>query len=169
MAGEVPARHPRRPTLLAWCLGTYHTATLTAAGVAGLHLSGAVGDLLGGLNTVVGFAAFLYLWAVTLWTTTQVLGEVELFGAEGLSTRALLVAGAKWGAVNGLVFLFGVILTLVFALPGEVLNLFLFFCLAGVFALAIGAVIGVVFALVDAGLLALARWAVPAGDPAAAE
>ncbi|WP_435364924.1 hypothetical protein [Haloarchaeobius sp. DYHT-AS-18] len=158
-----------QPTLLAWCLGTYHTATLTAAGVTGLHLSGAVGDLLGGLNTVVGFAAFLYLWAVTLWTTTRVLGAVELFGPDRSSARAVVAAGAKWGAVTGILFFLGVLLTLAFAFLGEVLVLLLFAGIGGAFALAIGAVVGLAFSLLDVALLALSRWLVPTGAPAAAE
>ncbi|MCT9094421.1 hypothetical protein [Haloarchaeobius sp. HME9146] len=158
-----------QPTLLAWCLGTYHTATLTAAGVASLHLSGALGDPLGGLNTVVGFAAFLYLWAVTLWTTTRVLGAVELFGPDRSSTRAVVAAGAKWGAVTGLLFFLGVLLTLAFAFLGEMLVLLLFFGIGGAFALAIGTVVGLAFSLLDVGLLALSRWLVPPGAPTAAE
>ncbi|WP_267640865.1 hypothetical protein [Haloarchaeobius amylolyticus] len=158
-----------QPTLPAWCLGTFHTAALTAAGVTGLHLSGAVGDLLGGLNTFVGFAAFGYLWAVTLWTTTRVCREVDLFGPDRPATTSLLAAGAKWGAVNGLVFLLGILLAVSVTFLGEALALLLFFGIGGAFALAIGAVIGVGFALLDAGMLVLARWAVPAGEAPAPE
>jgi hypothetical protein len=50
--------------LFAWALSTFHTARLVAVLVLLVHLSGGLGDLLSGLNTLLGLVLFALLWAV---------------------------------------------------------------------------------------------------------
>ncbi|WP_435359553.1 hypothetical protein [Haloarchaeobius sp. DFWS5] len=155
-----------RPTLLSWCFGTFHAVTLTVVGVLSLHLGGSVGDLLQGLSTAVGFAAFLFLWGLSMWTATAVLQRVTLFGPTRSTKSAILTASAVWGGVTGASFLAGVVLTIAVNSAGALPTLGLLLILAFVFALAflVGALVGIVFGLLDLGLLALARWLVPAAE-----
>ena len=91
------------PPLLVWTLAAFHTATLVALAVAALHLAGRLGALLAGLDTAVGAAAYLYLWAVTWWTNRRWLAASGPALATGAADpRAVAVGAARWGAVAGL-------------------------------------------------------------------
>ena len=56
--------------LRAWGLATFHTVSFVAVVVVGLHGRGSLAAALGRLDTALGVASFLGLWALT-WTATR--------------------------------------------------------------------------------------------------
>jgi hypothetical protein len=79
--------------LLVWCLAAYHTGLFVLVPLTLLHWAGALGDLLGGLSTVVGLVLYLALWATTWWTNRRLLATTPLRRAE---RRAVLTGSVKW-------------------------------------------------------------------------
>ncbi len=151
-------------TSLAWVLGTFHTA---AVGLALLFLAypgGGLGQALAGLSTLTGLALFVALWAITVFATSRATRGLDLFGGAtaGYHHRAL-----RWGALNGMFFLWSLAALLalqqLLTAPGtlQVQSLLLGAgFVAGVgslFALTIGAVVGLALASIDLAGLALAR------------
>jgi hypothetical protein len=147
--------------LLAWTFATFHTAALVVAGVTGLHLTGTLGGALAGLDTAVGLVAYGALW-VTVWATNR---RVLATATPGEDPRALLVAGAGWGAVTGVVFLLELVALLVgpravpATIPGllDVAELLVVLGFVGAVAALLGSVVGAALALVDAGAARAAR------------
>ena len=84
--------------LLVWCLAAYHTGLFVLVPVTLVHWVGALGDLLGGLSTLVGLVLYLALWATTWWTNRRLLATTPLGRAE---RRAVLTGSVKWGGVTG--------------------------------------------------------------------
>lgn len=159
------------PRLLVWSLGTFH-AILFELGLAMLlYLDGSLGRRLGEYKVLVGIGVFAVLWACTLWCTRRavrgVLAILPSYTADvPIPVRRILRQGVLWGGLNGVVFLFVVLVLL------DLIQLFflylnynlgsisflIFMLVAGttmgsVGAFALGAVLGLVIALVDLGLL----------------
>lgn len=157
----LPADDP--DPLLGWCLAAYHTALFTLVPVVGLHWTGALGDLLGGLSTTVGLALYLLLWATTWWTNRRLLATTPF---ERSAWREILTGGAKWGGVTGSCFLLELVVVAVaqvavdggFGVPdvASVLPLLLFLALGVAIAFVVGAVVGVVQAALDLVALGVA-------------
>jgi len=151
-------------TAMAWILGTFHTA---AVGLALLFLAypgGGLGVTLASLSTVTGLAIFIALWAITVFATSRAIRGLDLAAgvSAGYHRRAL-----RWGALNGAVFLwsFAALLALqqLVTAPGT-LSWQSFLLGAGfvggigsLFALTIGAAIGLMLASIDLAGLAIAR------------
>lgn len=158
--------HPQ----LAWSLASFHTALLVTLLLAGLYATGAVGELLGGLDTVVGLGIYGYLWALTWWTNRRWLEDVGLALAELPSEPRVVVGAAlRWGAVAGLLFLVGPLVVLVglFVVDGG-FGALPFVVLTGLvgalLAAAVGALVGGVFATLDLALLRVSTALVPAAS-----
>lgn len=166
--------------LLTWSLATFHTAFFVVALVTALYWLGPLGELLGSLNTLIGYALFGILWLSTWWTTRRTLRRVArlyqapsfsemILGSEAppLFTVDFFSQAVWWGGVNGAVFflfiLGGLLLDLLARLlanPGEGVGLLylVFLGLIGfVVAGIVGAVVGFVLAVIDALLLSGVR------------
>jgi len=148
-----------RPSLFSWAAGSFHAALLVAVLVAVLHLSGAAGDLLGGVGTLPGAVVYCYLWALSAWTTDRALAASGVTPAAGVpDRRGALRAAAAWGGVTGVLFfaaLFAVAAGLLVAAAGVEAIGFLLVAgvIAAMLAAAVGAVVGVALALLDVALL----------------
>lgn len=158
-------------SLLAWSLASFHTALLVTLLLAGLYATGAAGELLAGLDTVVGLGLYAYLWAVTWWTNRRWLEAVGLAPAELPSEPRMVVGVAlRWGAVAGLLFLVGplVVLAGLFVVDGG-LGILPFVVLAGLvgtlLAAAVGAFVGGMLATLDLALVRGSTALVPATNP----
>jgi hypothetical protein len=153
-----------------WSLATFHTASFVAAVVIGVHVKGSLGGALGLLNTSVGVAAFLALWAIT-WCATR----KGLYGMdpriEDASLPTIVASTTVAGGWNG-VGIFALILSLsvVSILAGNragglalIPALFFVVVIGSLLAFTIGAVVGFAYGVLDALLLragaALFRWA----------
>lgn len=170
----------RQETLLTWSLATFHTGFFLLALVLILFGFGSLGDLLGSLNTLLGFVFFGVLWLSTWWTTRRTLTRIArlhqadsfselLWGAEKppLFSANFFSQAVWWGAVNGAIFftfILGLLLVdalaRVFANPGEGVGLMQFAIieLIGiVIAGAVGALAAFILAVIDALLLSSAR------------
>lgn len=156
------------PPLQVWALAAFHTALLVALAVVGLYAAGVAGDALAGLDTAVGVAAYLYLWAVTWLTHRSMLNALAgdlLTG--GVEVDDLLVAAVKWGAVVGeFVFLPVLLLGVVVFVGAGGLEALSFLAVGGVIgallAAGVGGVIGVVFTGLDLALIRAVRaWLPP--------
>jgi hypothetical protein len=151
-------------TAIAWVLGTFHTA---AVGLALLFLAypgGGLGVTLASLNTVTGLGIFIALWTITVLATSRAIRGLDLTSgaSTGYHRRAL-----RWGALNGMLFLwsFAALLALqqLVIAPGTLswqsllLGAGFVGGLGSLFALTIGAVVGLVLASIDLAGLAVAR------------
>ena len=149
---------------MGWILGTFHSA---AVGLALLFLAypgGGLGATLANLSTMTGLALFIALWSITVFATSCAIRGLDLAAGAiaGYHRRAL-----RWGALNGVLFLwsFAALLALqqLVTAPGTLswqsllLGAGFVGGLGSLFALAIGALVGVVLASVDLAGLALAR------------
>jgi hypothetical protein len=157
-------------TLTAWALATVDVTLFVSLAVLVAHASGALGDLLGGLNTVLGIALFAYLWLLVGLAVRWVLAGASL-GETRLRTLAL--RGVAAGAVSGVTFLLGVVLVVVvprvFTTTLEPLSAALITLFGVVLAAPVGALLGLAFGLLDVGFFRLAGYAVPArGESATA-
>lgn len=162
---------PRADPLVVWALASFHTAGLTALLVVGLYLAGPLGDLLAGLDTLVGLGLYLALWVGTWWTTRRTLRAVADAGTDA-SAFVAVGAGAKWAGVNGALF-FWVLLAGFAALnvpreSGALFEALPFLLVAGVvgsvLATGVGGIVGVLFAVLDLALVRAARRLVPPDD-----
>jgi hypothetical protein len=160
--------------LRAWSLGSFHTAGFVLAVVLGVHLSGSLAGRLARLNTPMGIAAFLGLWAVTWRITKAALLKMDPpieDAGSGDIVASMIVAGG-W---NGVAIFAAIVLTnAAFAFArssgagtGAGLALlpilFLTAVLGSVLAFTIGGIVGFVCGAADAALVragaALDRWA----------
>lgn len=168
---EGPGAPTGPPSLSTWATGSFHAALLVAALVAALHLSGAAGDVLAGVGTLPGAAAYGYLWGVTVWTTGRALdaGEVTPNG-DAAAPRGVIRAAVVWGAATGGLFfatLLAVAAVALLVTSGleALATVAIVGVVGGVLSVLLGAVAGVVFALVDLALVRLVDPVVPATPP----
>jgi hypothetical protein len=155
------------PPLRAWSLATFHTVSFVAALVAGVHVRGSLAAALGRLDTTLGVASFLGLWALT-WTATRAgLRALEFDDDRGPASMVMRLTIA--GGWNGIGIFAALIVVFLFNLASRgtpaltfVPLLFLGVSIGGSLAFTIGAVVGFVYGLVDAALLrgaaGLFRW-----------
>lgn len=148
-----------RGGLVEWSLATFHASAFVLLIVFFLYSRDALGPALAGLNTLVGLALFLALWATTYLTTCRALEGIDLLRDDhrGLFARRAF----RWGAANGMAFLavLGLVLiaSAVFATPSVLLTALFIAPFALVASAVVGAVVGVIFSAIDLALLALAR------------
>lgn len=152
-------------TLTAWALATVDVTLFVLLAVLAAHASGALGDVLGGLNTVLGVVLFAYLWVLVSLAVRWVLAAATL-GETRLRTLAL--RGLAAGAATGVAFLLGVVLVAVVprvaTSPLEPLSAALITLFGVVVAAPVGALLGLGFGLLDVALYRLAGYAVPTAD-----
>jgi hypothetical protein len=158
----------RVPPLRAWSLATFHTVSFVAVVVVGLHRRGSLAAALGRLDTALGVASFLGLWALT-WTATRgglraLESDADDHGQASIVMRLTIAGG--WNGIG----IFGALMVLaLFNLatrgPAAFSVVPVFFAGLAVgtsLAFTIGAVVGFAYGLVDAALLsgvaALFRW-----------
>lgn len=145
--------------LVGWGLAAFHAATLVVLLVILLFLWAPVGELLAGLQTVVGLALYLVLWATTWWTNHHWLRDTRLTMDESATnSSSFLRTSFRWGGVTGSVFF--VALVILAVAPQTVpTSLFpLVIVLIGVIvAFAIGGILGCIFGFADLALLRIAR------------
>lgn len=156
---DTEAEHDEPDQLIAWSLGAFHAATLVAVLVVLGHTAGALGNLLGGLNTVVGLALYLLLWGLSWSATRRVLARVPPATIKTGGAGAAVAWGALGGAGAGMAFLVGVVLVAIIPtlLGGiEPLSVVLILLIGGTVAAVVGAIVGGLFALVDVALFRLA-------------
>lgn len=148
-----------------WVLGTFHTAALGIALVLLAYPGGGLGGLLAGLDTLTGVALFVALWLVTLFATGGAIRGLDLLAPAG--ARGLLRRAFRWGAANGVLFLWAaaalLALSQLIRLPGTLdlrtvaLGAGFVLGLGTLVAVAIGAITGVLLAILDLAALAVAR------------
>ncbi len=151
-------------SMTSWILGTFHTAVVGLTLLFLAYPGGSLGTTLGSLNTITGLALFVALWAITVFSTSRAIKGFDLASGAtaGYHRRAI-----RWGALNGMLFLWSLagllalqqLITAPGTLPVQSLLLGAGF-VAGVgslFALTIGAVVGLALASIDLAGLALAR------------
>ncbi|WP_136600674.1 hypothetical protein [Salinigranum halophilum] len=133
--------------LSAWALATFHAATLLLVPLTLAHVVApdALGDLLAGLDTLVGLALFLVLWGATWWTNRRYLAACAFADA-----GRTLAVGARWGAVTGLPLLGCVVVAAFVATNPTFAALVL--VAGGLVAPLVGAVVGALFAAFDVAL-----------------
>lgn len=167
MADQEP-ENPSTPPLLVWALAAFHAALLVAVAVAGLYAAGVAGDALAGLDTAVGAAAYLYLWAVTWWTNRSMLHGLEIDLLTGEPWMGDLGSmAAKWGAIAGVsVFLPVLLLGVVVLVGAGGLEALPFLAVGGaigaLLAAGLGVLVGVAFAAIDLTLIRAVRAWLPA-------
>jgi hypothetical protein len=157
---------PRGTTLIAFALGVLHTVTLLVALGWLAYRGGGLGNALAGIGTAVGLAIFVGLWGV--------IGVFTLRAVRGLDFASVTPGrvferGAIWGGFNGMAFAAPLLL---FILVAGVVNatregpaavattaaVLVFYVGAGTaVSFALGAIVGVIFGLLDNALLAVSR------------
>jgi hypothetical protein len=155
--------------VIGWVLGTFHTAVVGLALVLLSYPGGGLGTLLASLDTPTGIALFVALWTITVFATGRALRGLDPLApvaAGPLFRRAL-----RWGALNGVLFLWAaatlLALSQLIRQPGTLdprtLALGAGFVLGPVslFALGIGAAVGLALTALDLAALALARRLAP--------
>ena len=155
--------------LRVWSLATFHAISFVAAVAAAGHLSGGLRASLARLETALGVAAFLGLWALT-WAATRA-GLVALGSdRDDDSMAALVMRLTVAGGWNGIA-LFGVlVLIALFNIASHgtatlylVPVLLLVLVIGSALAFTIGGIVGFAYGLIDAVVLrggaALFRWA----------
>ena len=179
MPSTQPSNHHSRPDVGAWGLATFHAVTTVVALLVAIYTQGNLGQLLGGLNTFLGFYLFGALWLTSWLCTARAVRNVLRAAGVAAPPGAVLVRtigeGVLWGGVNGVLFLLSLfalsLVSLVQSWPVVTTNLpevaaalraslagfGLFLVIGVVFAYFLGAAIGLIFALIDLALLRLAR------------
>ena len=153
----------RSLTLTAWTLATFDISLFVLSVVIVGHVSGALGDLLAGLNTVVGAVIFLYLWALFTLAARWVLGEAPL--AES-SISSLFLRSIAAGGVAGVVFLLSIVLIAV--IPSAVsrsiqpVSVVLIALIGAAVAAVLGSVVGLVAGLFNMAVYRVAGHVLPA-------
>jgi hypothetical protein len=145
-------------------LATFHAASFLVAIMMFVHLRGFLPAALERLGTATGFAAFGLFWTTTWFATRTGLRNVRLDDAISESFVASAVVAAGWNGLYVFIALFAGVLFLVIREPGApVLAVLLIGCIGSLVAFVIGGLAGLLYGLVDAGLLgisaALFRWA----------
>ncbi len=163
MAEESP--HDR---LLEWSLGSFHTCFFVLTLVILLYTRGVLGELLGSLNTLIGFALFAALWCTTLWCTRRALRAIALRQGRTAPILSdpldLWTASILWGGVNGALFFLILILFILIpslASPASLLGLPVYLLIGVSLAAVVGGAAGLSLALLDSLLLAFARALLP--------
>ena len=151
-------------SLTGWILGTFHTATVGLVLLLLAYPGGGLGVTLANLSTMAGLALFVALWTITVFATSRATRGLDLLGGatSGYHRRAI-----RWGALNGMLFLWAFaallalqqLITAPGTLPWQSLLLGAGFVLGigTLFALTIGAVVGLILASIDLAALALSR------------
>jgi hypothetical protein len=153
---------------LVLALGTFHTIALVIALVWLAYRGSGLGSTLASLNTLVGLALFIALWAIALFTTRRALAGIDFLSDDPYEMGTFFWRALRWGAVTGMLFLLvlgvvGLVGSLVAASRGPFqLTGLLFFALfygsiGAVVSAAIGGVIGVTLGAVDIAALRIAR------------
>jgi len=144
-------------------VATFDVVAVGLLAVLAGHVGGALGDLLGGVGTVPGLAAFGYLWALTLLAVRWVLAEGGLARDGDRSLGGLLTRGTAGGASVGTAFVAG--LGLAVGLVGlgtgaDLTSVVLIALFGAVGGALVGAVVGFALGVVDVGLARAADAAV---------
>ena len=126
-----------------------------------VHLSGALGDLLGGLDTALGLGLYVLLWGLVWWATGKAFARVD--PASG-APRERGRAGFRYGALTGAGFVL-VLAVLAFvavlAGGGALVPVLIVGTVGSLLALLVGGAIGILFALLDAPLVRAGERLVP--------
>jgi hypothetical protein len=160
-------RQPRSDNLLVWSLATFHTGLFVLIPVVLLYLNGALGNLLRDLSTMFGVTVFGALWLTNWWCTRRAARGIDWTALlRPVFDPRLLARGIVWGGINGILLLLALlIIALALLAPGAIANQGLEavsnFVAFGVFVLLlglpiafiIGAIMGLVFAVIDGILL----------------
>jgi hypothetical protein len=142
------------PPLLVWTLSTANTVLFVLALVVPSYASGGLSDVLPNLSTALGVGIFLSLWVVVWATTRWLLGRVD---PEEDSLARLALWGGVSGALDGIVFLLGIVLGL--GLPTalvtslQLLSIVLVAAIGTPIAAVVGAVVGLTGLVVDLAVL----------------
>jgi hypothetical protein len=168
-ADEAMPRHDSH-AVVALGLGVLHTVAFLLTLGWLVYRTGGLGEALAGIGTLLGLGLFAVLWGV--------IGAFTLYAVRPLdfatvTRQRILERGAIFGGWNGVAFFAPLIL---FALvagtvngaregPGSLvrtLGTLLFFgAIGGVVAWAFGAIVGILFALLDDALLSLSSLLAP--------
>ena len=159
--------------LLEWGLGTFHASFFILALLVFLFARRALGELLGSLNTLAGFALFGVLWYTTLFSTRRAMRALrqkqgdawDVFG-HSVDAWELVFLGAFWGGVNGVLFFLALLLFAVFFLilpeaggsPDALVALPFYGLLGSGVAAILGGIAGFLLAMIDVLLLVISRF-----------
>lgn len=141
---EQAARDP----LAAWALGTFHATLFLVTLVLLAHRAGAVGGIVGSLDTLRGLLLFVALWAASWWSARGALQDAAKKGARLSHTFF-------WGGVTGVLFLWALLLVVVLPLaapdrsPSVLVGVALFVVIASAVAFLVGGVVGLAFQGLD--------------------
>lgn len=146
-----------RSPLLAWTFASFHVALLVAVAIWLVHLGNGLGDLLSGLDTLLGLGLYGVLWVVVWRATDRALAAAPPATS---SAGTLLRSGAAYGAATGVAVLFLLLVPVGLSLllrGGELVSVVLIGGIGALVASAVGALLGAAFALLDAGLVRAGR------------
>lgn len=148
--------------LLAWAGATVAASVVVLAGVLAAHAADALAGVLQSLSTLLGVAAFLYLWAATY---VAVRWAVSAMDVRSVSARGAAVHAVAAGALVGMAAVLGAILAAGFPLilvePEEIPAILLFVAIGLPIGAVGGAVVGLAVGLVAVGCDRLARAVAP--------
>ena len=149
-------------------VATFNVVGFGLLGVLVGHASGALADVLPGIGTLAGIAAFGYLWALGLVSTRWAFAAGGLRRSREGELARLLARGTAGGALIGAGFVAGVVIAVTLAdlLSGTLAVVPSGFALVigGAAGGIVGAAVGFGFALVDVGLYRLSWVLVPDGE-----
>jgi hypothetical protein len=148
--------------LRAWSVATFHTVSFIVVAVAFTHASDSLKEAIGRLDTKTGVAFFAAFWTLTTFVTRA--GLRKLAPIEAASTSSIVFQTTIAGGWNGVgVFALLVVVNVVsgFVSRGVAAMSFLpvqFFAavIGSLLAFTIGAVVGMVYGLIDAALIGCA-------------
>lgn len=146
--------------LLVWTLASFHAAGLTLGFVLPAYVSGGLSDALPEVGTVPGILGYGYLWGLSYLATRWVLVEEVLDATLAGALSPALLRGTAGGALVGLATLLGPLLLV--ALPalvtggGNPVSFALIAAIGSGVAVVVGAVVGLVFALLDVAAVRVA-------------
>lgn len=149
-------------------IGTFNASVLGIVLLVLVYRGGGLGMALEGLSTVHGFALFGALWGASVFSSGRALRQYRASeAADRDDLGAFIGLGARWGAVTGAIFLWLAALTLFIAyVAGQphLGSLLIGVQAAAVLlviptpvSLLVGAVVGLVFGLLDVCGLRAAR------------
>lgn len=152
--------------LVRWAIGSFHAAAFVLVAVLVVHLTGDLGGTLAAGGTTPGLLAYGFLWLVSWALAGRALQAVDMYVDGGLrSVPWLLGIGGCYGALTGLAVASPIVLLFVYGtVAGGLTQLGSSVLLIGIVALiaaTIGALVGVVLAVVDFCVL----WAVRSVRP----
>lgn len=156
-------------SLTVWAFGTFHVAALAVVLLLFQHADGGLGSALDELDTPTGIGLYLYLWGVTWLVTHRTFRDAGVGTDKPSGIGRTLGRGALGGSGIGVAFLLGALLALFLPrvlFTGPYLPLLLVAAIGSVVAAIAGGIVGVMFAVVDLGLLAVAERLVERGTDA---